>query len=124
MSANWCIWEDCLGDAVYCEAHAQEYAQPQIDALRAEVERLRACRAELREATEALADPAVNNLYSLPEAIRRKCAEVERLRRLIRAWADFQDADSLLDQQSDVQLRIAANAAHCALIDAARREGQ
>lgn len=45
----------------------------------AEIHKLRAerdaLRAELREATEAMDDPAVNNLRTLPEAIRLLCAE-------------------------------------------------
>lgn len=37
-----------------------------------EMERLRACRQELREVTEAMNDPAINNTISLAEAILRK----------------------------------------------------
>ena len=46
-----------------------------------ECERMRdALRAELREATEAMDDPAVNNLRTLPEAIRMLRAERDALR--------------------------------------------
>jgi hypothetical protein len=29
-----CIWEDCGNDAIYCEGHAREYMQPDLDELR------------------------------------------------------------------------------------------
>ena len=49
---------------------------------RAEIESLKAqrnaLRAELRAATEAMDDPAVNNLRTLPEAIRMLRAERDR----------------------------------------------
>ena len=42
-----------------------------------------ALRAELREATEAVDDPAVNNLRTLPEAIRMLRADAERYRYIV-----------------------------------------
>lgn len=49
---------------------------------RAEAQR-DALRAELREATEAVNDPAVNNLRTLPEAIRMLRADAERYRYVV-----------------------------------------
>ena len=52
---------------------ALEYAEAQRDAL----------RAELREATAATNDPAVNNLRTLPESIRMLRAERDELLRTL-----------------------------------------
>ena len=49
--------------------------EPPIERLKAQ---RNALRAELREATEAMDDPAVNNLRTLPEAIRMLRAERDR----------------------------------------------
>lgn len=63
----------------------------------AEVERLKHCRDELREATIAMNDPAVNNLTTLPEAIRNLAAENERLKaRLAEAMMYLRECRSLL----------------------------
>lgn len=55
---------------------------------------------ELREATEALDDPAVNNIRTLPEGIRLLRAENERLRGLVRdiySYAEDQSMETLMD---------------------------
>lgn len=46
-----------------------------------EIAQLTACRDELREATIAIDDPAINNLTTLPEAIRALRARVEAAER-------------------------------------------
>lgn len=74
----------CRGD----DARLDE-ADAEIAKLRAENDAL---RAELREATEAMDDPEVNNLRTLPESIRMLRAERDARRSLLDSivveWAD------------------------------------
>lgn len=47
-----------------------EHLQAERELLRAEVDKLRACREELRQVTEAMDDPRVHNTMTLVEAVR------------------------------------------------------
>ena len=74
-----------LADALACGMTTLtnvDRAAAELRRQHAEIEQLKAqrdaLRAELREATEAMDDPAVNNLRTLPEAIRMLRAERDR----------------------------------------------
>jgi hypothetical protein len=78
---------DALESGTYLLSRERDATAAELRRQHAEIERLKvereALRAELREATEAVDDPAVNNLRTLPEAIRMlqeraKRAEAER----------------------------------------------
>lgn len=73
-----------------------------------------ALRVELREATEAVDDPAVNNLRTLPEAIRMLRADAERYRYVVSHARRLDILDWSLCQASMFQLS--------SRIDAAREE--
>ena len=67
----------------------------EIEALKAE---RNALRAELREATEAIDDPAVNNLRTLAESIRMMRAKKDALREALKDIAD--DYEERFDMNS------------------------
>ena len=75
------LWQQAMHDAI---AEGEQMTRYHFADLVAAAER-EALRAELREATEAVDDPAVNNLRTLPEAIRMLRAQRDELLRTLMA---------------------------------------
>jgi hypothetical protein len=63
-----CIWDDCGSDAIYCEGHAREYMQPDIDALR-----------EVLQGAEALRPEMLKDFGYVPEYVLDFCNRARAL---------------------------------------------
>ena len=68
-----------------------------------------ALRAELKEATEAINDPAVNNLRTLPESIRVLCAQRDAL---LEALKELMEYAGIIEERCDT---VATNKARAAI---------
>ena len=65
-----------------------DFARRETERLKAEVSRLSACRDELRDVTEAMDDPAINNTVSLVEAVRALKAERDKAQGEVKRLTD------------------------------------
>lgn len=90
------------------EFEARQQASREAEKARAEMQRRAAAydglvaqrdalRAELKEATEAINDPAVNNLRTLPESIRVLCAQRDALLEALRRHVELHDGDCICE---------------------------
>lgn len=73
-----CLLGTPPGDCYAAEAADLRRAQLEMHA---ELSRLYGCRDELQDATRAIDDPAVNNIRTLPDAIRALRAQLEECRK-------------------------------------------
>lgn len=66
----------------------RDRAEAEVERFKAQVSRLYACRDELRDVTEAMDDPAINNTVSLVEAVRALKAERDKAQGEVKRLTD------------------------------------
>ena len=82
-----------IGMAKLLEREGKTVAAAELRRLSSVEAQSDALRAELKEATEAINDPAVNNLRTLPESIRVLCAQHDALLEALKEIVAATDSD-------------------------------